>query len=64
MIAINSLLSSLLLLASISTSAASSAFSRGAVLSGGTSLFGIPRGGGLFGGNKYVSIVWVLVNRR
>jgi hypothetical protein len=58
MMAIKSLLSSLLLLTSVSTNEASSAFSRGvAVNANHASLFGIPRGGGLFGGNKYVTVI-------
>jgi len=49
---IKSLLSTLLLLVTITPSTGSGAFSRGIALNGGASLFGISRGGGLFGGNK------------
>ena len=49
---IKSLLSTLLLIVTIVPCKGSSAFSRGISATGGSSLFGIPRGGGLFGGNK------------
>mmetsp|Transcript_13335 Transcript_13335/g.24103 ORF Transcript_13335/g.24103 Transcript_13335/m.24103 type:complete len:353 (+) Transcript_13335:19-1077(+) len=49
---IKSLLATLLLLVTLSPCKGSGAFSRGISVNTGTSLFGIPRGGGLFGGNK------------
>lgn len=49
---IKSLLSTLLLLVTFTPCTGSGAFSRGIAVNAGTSLFGIPRGGGLFGGNK------------
>lgn len=53
MIELKPLLSTLLLLVTIAPCTGSSAFSRGIAVNGGSSLFGmIPRGGGLFGGNK------------
>jgi hypothetical protein len=46
------LLSAFLLLGSVCSGRASTAFSRGLTKIVPKSVFGIPRGGGLFGGNK------------
>lgn len=47
---IKTILSTLLLVVTISPCTGSGAFSRGIAMNGGSNLFGISRGGGLFGG--------------
>jgi hypothetical protein len=60
---INSLLATLLLLVTLTPCTGSGAFSRGISVNTGTSLFGIPRGGGLFGGNKQEKYVMCMMCR-